>query len=377
MRTATATAAAVTTSLLGAGLAAVLAGRHAAAAALRPHPDRPLPDGARLTVHAVDGRRILLTRSLASRLPGVYGLRGPGLAGAVGPPLPADPEDPPHTVARELLRVTEGRPAVGDLVTLTAPVHTGDPTTALGLPHRELTIPGELGPLPAWLVPGPRDTWVIAVHGLGADRTQALALVPLLHALRLPVLLPAYRGDLGAPPSPDGLSHLGESEWRDLDAAVRHALREGARRVILLGLSTGATMALRLTENSPLADRVVGLVLDSPVLDWHTTLRALAAADGVPAAVLPLAVRAAEGRAGLRVDRPPAGAPPAALRVPTLITASPDDTLAPWEAGRRLAASRPHLVTWRPVPHAAHAALWNADPEGYEETLRRFLVPLL
>ncbi|MET9933010.1 hypothetical protein ABZ054_19055, partial [Streptomyces sp. NPDC006324] len=45
------------------------------------------------------------------------------------------------------------RGTAGDLVGTTAPVPAG-----------------ELGPLPAWLVPAPRTTWVIALHGLGVTR---------------------------------------------------------------------------------------------------------------------------------------------------------------------------------------------------------------
>lgn len=224
-------------------------------------------------------------------------------------------------------------------------------------------------------MPEARDTWVITVHGLGAGREHPMVVMPFLHRHRLPVLDLAYRGDLGAPASPDGLGHLGESEWRDLDAAIRYALRYGARRVILHGWSTGATMALRAAERSALAGRIAGLVLDSPVFDWHTTLRALAAARHTPAPVLPLAVRAAESRAGLRADRQAPLADPGTLRLPVLIFHGPDDTLAPWEPSRRLAAARPDLVTLHPVRQAGHGAMWNADPDGYEEALRRFLTP--
>src|SRR5690606_828061 len=115
----------------------------------------------------------------------------------------------------------------------------------------------------------------------------------------------AYRGDQGAPRSPDGLHHFGETEWRDLDAAIRHAVDSGARQVVLLGWSTGATMALRAAARSPLRERIAGLVLDSPVLSWEATLRALAAARHTPGPLLPLAVRAAKGRTGLYGDRDP------------------------------------------------------------------------
>ncbi|WP_405707984.1 alpha/beta fold hydrolase [Streptomyces xanthophaeus] len=376
MRTATATAAAVTTALLGAGAAAVAAGRYAADAALRPEPGRPLPDGPRLSVHSAGDGRVALTRSLVSLRPGTYGLTAPGVHAAVGPVLTDAPHGP-DTVVRRLLSVTHGSLRPGTRVTLTPQVHLGDPRTALGLEHADVDVPGELGALPAWFVPGARDTWVIIVHGLGSSREHPMVVMPFLHRQQLPVLDLAYRGDLGAPASPDGLGHLGESEWRDLDAAIRYALRYGARRVVLHGWSTGATMALHAAERSALAGRIAGLVLDSPVLDWHATLRGLAAARRTPAALLPFAVRSAEGRAGLRADRQPPGADPAALRIPVLVFHGPDDTLAPWEPSRRLAEARPDLVTLHTVRGAGHGAMWNADPAGYEEALRRFLTPLM
>lgn len=379
VRTATATAAAVTTTLLGAGAAvtaAALAGRYAADAALRSEPGRPLPGSPRLTVHSTAAGRVELTRSLASLRPGSYGLTAPGVHAVVGPVLPDAPHGP-DSVVRRLLAVTHGSLDPGTRVTLTPQVHLGNPGTALGLDHADVDVPGELGALPAWFVPAARDTWVITVHGLGATREHPMVVMPFLHRQRMPVLDLGYRGDLGAPAPPDGLGHLGESEWRDLDAAIRYALRYGARRIVLHGWSTGATMALYAAERSALADRISGLVLDSPVLDWHATLRALAAARHTPGPLLSLAVKAAEGRAGLRADRRAPGSDPAALRIPVLIFHGPDDTLAPWEPSRRLAAARPDLVTLRTVPQAAHGAMWNADPAGYEEALRRFLTPLM
>ncbi|MDD9381992.1 hypothetical protein M8Z33_36175 [Streptomyces sp. ZAF1911] len=383
MRTATATAAAVTTTLLGAGAAAVtavtaaaLAGRYAADAGPAAEPGRPLPGSPRLTVHSAAAGRVELTRSLASLRPGTYGLTAPGVHAVVGPVLPDAPHGP-DTVVRRLVAVTHGSLDPGTRVTLTPQVHLGNPGTALGLDHADVDVPGELGALPAWFVPGARDTWVITVHGLGATREHPMVVMPFLHRNKLPVLDLGYRGDLGAPESPDGLGHLGESEWRDLDAAIRYALRYGARRVVLHGWSTGATMALHAVERSALADRISGLVLDSPVLDWHATLRALAAARRTPAPLLPFAVKAAEGRAGLRADRRAPGSDPAALKVPVLIFHGPDDALAPWEPSRRLAAARPDLVTLHSVSGAAHGAMWNADPAAYEEALRRFLTPFM
>ncbi|MFJ6988584.1 MULTISPECIES: alpha/beta hydrolase [unclassified Streptomyces] len=375
MRTVTATTAAVTAAL-AAGAASIAAGRLASDAALKAPPGRPLPTEPRLTVHATAAGHITLTRALASLRPGTYGLAGDGSHAVVGPVLTA-PAPSADTVVRRLERVTHGTLVPGDAVWLTPNLYVGNPTATLGLDHTDVELPGELGPLPAWFVPAARRTWVIAVHGLGTTREHALNLLPFLHALRFPVLALSYRGDLGAPRPPDGLGHLGETEWRDLDAAMRHAVRHGAERLVLLGWSTGATMALRAAARSGVRDRVAGLVLDSPVLDWPATLRALASARHTPGALLPLAVRAAQGRTGLDRARADGAADAAAPAVPTQIFAGPDDTVAPWASARRLAARHPDLISFHPVPDAPHAALWNAAPAVYEESLRRFLIPLM
>ncbi|MGW1609664.1 alpha/beta hydrolase [Streptomyces sp. NPDC002285] len=375
MRTVKATAAAVTVAL-AAGAASVAAGRFASGVALTAPPGRPLPTEPRLTVHATAAGQIALTRDLASLRPGTYGLSGDGSHAVVGPVLAAARHSA-DTVVRRLERVTHGTLEPGDNVWLTPNVYVGNPSDALGLEHADVDIPGELGALPAWFVPGARDTWVIAVHGLGTTREQAMNVMEFLSGRHFPVLALAYRGDLGAPRPPDGLNHLGETEWRDLDAAMRYAVRYGAKQLVLLGWSTGATMALRAAAHSGLRDRVSGLVLDSPVLSWEATLRALASARHTPSVLLPLAVRAAQGRTGLNADRANGNGNRDDLTVPTLIFHGPDDRVAPWSLSRRLADARPDLVALQTVDRAPHAAMWNADPEFYEESLRRFLTPLM
>ncbi|MFI9148836.1 alpha/beta hydrolase [Streptomyces sp. NPDC053367] len=375
MRTVKATAAAVTVALATAA-ATVAAGRLASDAALKAPPGRPLPTEPRLTVHGTAAGRISLTRDFASLRPGTYGLAGDGSHAVVGPVLESAPH-PADTVVRRLERVTHGTFEPGDHVWLTPNVHIGDPASALGLDHADIDIPGELGALPAWFVPGARDTWVIAVHGLGTTRELAMNVMGFLHRLRFPMLALAYRGDLGAPRSPDGLNHLGETEWRDVDAAIRYAVRYGAQRVVLLGWSTGAAMCLHTAARSAVRDRVRGLVLDSPVLDWQTTLRALAAARRTPHALLPLAVRAAQGRTGLYGDPGRGAAEADGLTVPTLVLHGPGDTVAPFRLSRRLADRHPGLVSLHTVQDAPHSAMWNPDPAGYQEALRRFLTPLV
>jgi alpha-beta hydrolase superfamily lysophospholipase len=366
------TAGVVAASCVGAGAAAVAVGRYASRFALDPRRE-VVPDGAPLTVHDVAADRVTLTRSLAAARPGVHGLAGDGVHACVGPVLATAPD----TVTRELRTVSQGTLKPGARVHLTPQLYRGDPFEALGIEYGEDPVEGELGPLPAWFVPGDRDTWIITVHGLGATREQPLTVLPFLHDLGFPVLDISHRNDPGAPPSPDRIAHLGDTEWHDVDAAVRHAVHYGAERVVLYGWSTGAAMALRAADHSPSRGRIAGLVLDSPVLDWQAVVRAVARRHGVPGVLLPLATRAAAGRTGLHADRLAGSADPDRLQVPAFLAHGPGDSVAPFRASRQFAARRPELVTLHTVPGAEHQAMWNADPVGYEEALRRFLTPLM
>ena len=48
---------------------------------------------------------------------------------------------------------------------------------------------------------------------------------PAMRRLGLTSMLISYRDDDGVAESPDGLHHLGMTEWRDLEAAARYASR--------------------------------------------------------------------------------------------------------------------------------------------------------
>ncbi|MFE0461364.1 hypothetical protein ACFW1A_19165 [Kitasatospora sp. NPDC058965] len=365
---ATATAVAI-----GAGAAALLIGRRVSDLSLRP--ERTEGEGEpELRVHQLAADRITLTRTTASSRRGRYALEWPGGHAVVGEVLATDPQ----TVTRRLELSAGSPPAAGTEVELTTRVLRGDPGSACGLDYMDVVVDGELGALPAWYVPAVRGTWVILVHGVLADRRQALPVLQLLKRLQLPALVVSYRGDQGAPASPDGIGHFGETEWHDVDAAIRFAKEAGAGRVVLYGWSVGAAAVLHAAARSDYRTSVAGLVLDSAVLEPGATVRGVAAAAGVPTALAgQLGAWSAEGRTGVDLAGFARIAAGTDLFAPTLLLHSPQDEVAPWPGAQRLAHRRQDLVSLHPVPGAAHAALWNADPAGYEETLRRFLTPIL
>jgi uncharacterized protein len=118
-------------------------------------------------VEALAAGRIVLERTEESRRPGVHGLEWQGGRAIVGPVLGED-ED---TVTRRL-REVDGYLAPGMDIAFNPTVWAGDPAEAFGLPSRTVPIQGELGAMPAWLVPGSERTWAIVVHGINSTRRR-------------------------------------------------------------------------------------------------------------------------------------------------------------------------------------------------------------
>jgi pimeloyl-ACP methyl ester carboxylesterase len=334
-----------------------------------------------VTVEGVLPGRIVLSSSEDTRRPGVYGLdwqAGHAIAGEVV-------SSGRRTVTRRLSAVS-GYLAAGTKVALDDGVYAGNPGQALGLTYTNVVIPDELGPMPAWFIPAARTrtgtrtggraqtgTWAIVVHGINDSPEAGLRIAPTLRRDGLPSLLITYREDLGAPRSPDGLHHMGLTEWRDLAAAARYALAHGARRLVLVGYSMGGAIVAQFMERSPLAAHVVGLVLDSPALDWKAILSFNATEMGLPA----FAADPVEWAIGARIDADwdslDALRHPGDFQLPILLFHGTEDKLVPIATSDRLAKELPGRVTYYRVPHAGHTEAWNVDPGLYEQRLTAFL----
>ncbi|MCE6994395.1 alpha/beta hydrolase [Saccharothrix sp. S26] len=333
---------------------------------LEPGNARP---GYRDTVTSSASGTVSLAESRVTVLPGTWGLVWPGGGAKIGPVTHRSE----GTVVRELQGTA---PADGTMVRLETSVWSTDPTTALDLEYSEVRIPTELGDAPAWLVPATSSTWVVAVHGRGGSRTEALRVMPALHTLGLPVLAVTYRNDDGAPRSPDGLYHLGDTEWRDVEAAVDYARGHGARNVVLYGWSMGGAIVGQFLGRSALAGDVAAVVLDAPVVSWTKTLELQSRNRGVPEQLVPIAELVSDWRVDLEFDRFDLLDHPPARRPPTLLFHGGADGTVPVQASRDLAAAAGRLdwpMHYVEVPAAEHTAAWNVDPEGYDRALTDFL----
>jgi len=327
-------------------------------------------------VLAVEGQTVTLSRDSSTERPIPIGLSWAGGHAVLDGRVRVDGD----RVVRNVVDVSSGSLATGLHVGLDTGVYDGDPKAVRSLDFTTVQVPGELGDLPAWFVPSPNgevssDTWVVAVHGRGGSREEALRILPTLAEMGLPTLVISYRNDAGAPASPDHWYHLGDSEWHDVDAAVAYAQANGAHRVILYGWSMGGGMVLTALRRMAAAQvsAVKAVVLDSPVVDWSATLDLQASHRHLPGGLTWTAERIAEWRAGFDFDALDQLRYADELNVPILLFVDLADSTVPVEPALRLADARPDLIKVVTTAGGDHTGSWNADPAAYQIAVREFL----
>jgi pimeloyl-ACP methyl ester carboxylesterase len=322
-----------------------------------------------LEVRGFDGDLVTLARTEDTERDVPYALLWPTGHARLGAVVRRDRA----TVVRRVDETTRGTLQAGIRGATSSAVFDGDPLTARGLDFKEVAVPGELGTLPAWLIPGASSTWVVAVHGRGGSRAEALRALPTLAGLGFPTLVTTYRNDEGAPPSRDRRYHLGASEWRDVAAAIRYARSHGASDVILYGWSMGGAATMMTLRHAPEADFVRALVMDCPALDWTATLRLNGRRRNLPAALTWAAMRLVEQRIGTRLADLNQVRHVGSLRVPTLVFLDGDDLVVDPAPTRLFARLRPDVVRLVETLGGGHTRSWNVDAERYEAELATFL----
>jgi len=280
----------------------------------------------------------------------------------------------PQTSIRKLLNGTDPKPAAGENISLQGNIWTTDPKQALGIDYQDVTYSGPLGDMTAWFVPvGGSTKWTIAVHGIGAHRQEMLRFIKPVLAAGDNMLIINYRNDANNPRSPDGYFHLGDTEWQDLEAAVRYAKSQGATDIRLYGVSLGGSIAENYLRRSAdvTSANITKVILDSPALDWDEILRFQAKKAGYPSFVYYPAKVMANLRAGVNMER--ISTRPQDINHRTLLVHNADDPTVPQAASKRLADSRPDKVQFVDFGTGGHARAWNHDQVRYETLVTDFL----
>jgi alpha-beta hydrolase superfamily lysophospholipase len=211
------------------------------------------------------------------------------------------------------------------------------------------------------------------VHGMAAGRGEALRAMPAIASLGYPILVISYRNDPDAPRNKDRLYHLGASEWEDLQAAVRYALKRGARRVVLYGFSMGGTIAADMLDRSMHSHDVAAVVLDAPVLDWDAAVQLAAQRRRVPGVLTAVAEWWVGVRTGFQWGGHEGKVVASEFTMPVLLFHGTADATVPIGPSESLAAAAGERVTLVRTPGAGHVQSWNFDPEGYDRALRTWL----
>ncbi len=334
-----------------------------------------------LEVVALQGNRITLgvTGELQNddwRTNGIWGLRWDEGYAQVGGIIDINDRE----VVREFAPLM-GNLSIGDRVGLYIFAFPDDPEQAFGLPTRKVSYSSGLGQFPAWLIEGTSNTWLIVVHGKkDAPPREALRSYPVLPAAAefgIPALIISYRNDVGAPASPDGFHRYGQTEWQDLQGAVEFAIEHGAERLILMGYSMGGAMILNFLYQSQLADKVVGIILDAPMLNFGATVESGALQLGIPLAFVTIGKFFSALRFDInwedlnyinRVDQ---------LSLPLLLFHGDADTTVPIEISDALATRWLSMLAYVPIGDATHIRSWNLNPGLYEKEVSRFFQDLI
>jgi alpha-beta hydrolase superfamily lysophospholipase len=256
----------------------------------------------------------------------------------------------------------------------------------LGVAYEDVAISTPLGDAPAWLVPADparaSKRWMIGVHGRAVKRSEVLRAVPVFRDAGYDSLIVSYRNDGEAPRSADYRYALGDREWIDVEEAMRYALDHGAEELVLMGWSMGGATVLQALTRSLYREHVIGVVLESPVVDWIATLDFQVTLRRLPAVVRYPVLAMFRSRWGgiltglaepLDLDRMDFVRRARELHTPILLLHSDDDGFVPSTASRALAVARPDIVTFVPFDVARHTKLWNYDPERWEGAIRDWL----
>lgn len=282
------------------------------------------------------------------------------------------------TVTRTLDVMQGAPPIAGQLAAQSRATWIGDPST--GFPLRKTDV--IIGDNPAWFFPaanGSTDTMAIAVHGQNGNRSNMLRFVSPAHVAGMPILDISYRNDLGAPADPSGRLQYGQTEWRDLDAAVTWARQQGARDIVLIGESMGGAIVAAFLEESDQADTVSKIVLDAPMLSlgetiaWNARDAMPVIGGAVPAPVLWAAEQITSLRYGVDWSKVDYLDDTSWLKVPTLVTHGTADERVPVTVARSVKAAAPDLVTLEEFPDAQHTEASNSDPDRWGEVVDAFL----
>ncbi|HEB10634.1 MAG TPA: hypothetical protein ENI06_05410 [Spirochaetales bacterium] len=280
--------------------------------------------------------------------------------------------DIPTTVKRSYNRL-KGTLNQGDNVKVSYWPFHGTPSD-MGIEYKEVQYESAIGLMNAWFTKGYKSTCVIFVHGVRDTKLLSLGFLPLFTQLGYPTLTINYRNDKGNPKDPSGIYQYGLTEWADVEAAVAYSLKTGAENVILFGCSMGGGIVANFMKLSKLSDKTSAVILDSPNLNFTSSVLQSGKARYGKAVVpfllmvqLITSILYKVNWKALDYRRDIVNA-----KVPILILHTKNDGWVPVYESRSL-AEKAKNISLVEIDDGNHTDGWSADKELYEKSVSDFL----
>lgn len=256
--------------------------------------------------------------------------------------------------------------------------YRGDPQVAFGYAFEDVLIATDNGNAPAWLVTpegAASQTWAIFVHGIAGSREGGYRYLPSLHAAGYPTLMITYRNDVDAPKSAEGIYSFGLTEWPDLDAAVAHALANGAQDVVIAADSMGGGVLGQFLLHSERRDSVKAVLMDAPALDFPEVANWVGRDFPIAPLVSNLGERFFAFQHGVNLRDARVLPVLAAFAGPIMLVHGSGDRIVPVTISEQLLEMR-YGTTLFLRSHGDHLQTRAEDPERYDRALQAFLASL-
>ena len=272
----------------------------------------------------------------------------------------------------------DGSIEIGDGVSTDRFIYQNDPMSSLGIPFEKPLIDTELGELESWLIRGNSDRWVVCVHGHRSSLKESLRFLPILKKMNMNILMINYRNSWNTHVEPNQSIMIGLTEWRDLENAVKWCLQNRANQITLLGHSMGGGIVWKYLVESELAEKVDGVILESPLLDLNEVANNIALRiPGFGKLLLWPVKQILAKKNGFNWDDLKYIDQYDKISTPIFLIHSEADRIVPISTSDKLAQLRPDLVTYLRLQKSPHAAAWNVYQNEVEKGILEFLKTLI